>query len=217
MAETTKVIIWGAGGHAMVVADILRRLGAYEIAGFLDDSSSRRHGQPFCGAAILGGCDRLELLREQGVTHAILAFGDCAARLKLAEVVRARGFSLVTAIHPQATIATCALIGAGSVLVAGAVVNAGATIGENVIVNTCASVDHECIVEDGVHISPGARLGGKVTIGRGAWIAIGAILAAGVKVGAGSVVGAGAVVLNDIPPGVLAYGVPAKVRRKAPD
>ena len=33
----SKLIIWGASGHARVVADIIRVAGAYEIAGFLDE------------------------------------------------------------------------------------------------------------------------------------------------------------------------------------
>lgn len=35
--------------------------------------------------------------------------------------------------------------------------------------------------------------------------------------GAGSIVGAGSVVVRDVPDGVLAYGVPAKVIRKVRD
>jgi UDP-N-acetylbacillosamine N-acetyltransferase len=96
-------------------------------------------------------------------------------------------------------------------LAAGSVVNPGATLGRNVIVNTCASVDHDCVLEDGVHISPGAHLGGGVTVGRGTWIGIGAVVRDHVMIGAGVTIGAGAVVVKDIPDGVMAYGVPARV------
>lgn len=209
-----KIVIWGAGGHALVVADILRTAGNFEIVGFLDDADSNRHGKPFCGATILGGRDQLDTLREQGVVQAILAFGNCAARLKFAEVLRSKGFGLATAVHPRATVASDVTIGPGSQIVAGAVINPAARIGENVIVNTCAGVDHECVLEDGAHVGPGARLGGKVSVGRAAWVGMGASILPGFKIGEGAIIGAGAVVLEDVPAGVVAFGVPAKVQRK---
>jgi bifunctional UDP-N-acetylglucosamine pyrophosphorylase/glucosamine-1-phosphate N-acetyltransferase len=51
-------------------------------------------------------------------------------------------------------------------------------------------------------------------IGEGAFIGSDTMLVAPVKIGAGAKTGAGAVVTMDIPPGVLAVGVPAKVIRE---
>jgi acetyltransferase EpsM len=130
--------------------------------------------------------------------------------------VRELGFYLATAIHPRAIVAADVSIGAGTVIVAGSVVNPGAHIGENVIINTCASIDHECIIEDGVHICPGVRLGARVRVGRAAWIGIGATIKDRVHIGPGSLIGVGAVVLSDIPGGVVAYGVPARIVREMP-
>ena len=210
---TERVVIWGASGHALVVADILRQEGRHEIVGFLDDMEPSRHGEPFGGASVLGGGDALARLRGDGVSGVVVAIGDCATRLRLGAVVRERGLELVRAIHPRAMIAAGVAIGAGTVVCAGAVVNPGAEIGESVIVNTTASVDHECVLSDGVHVGPGAHLGGRVRIGRATWVGIGAIISDRVRVGEGSIVGAGSVVLHDVPAGVVAYGIPARVVR----
>jgi bifunctional UDP-N-acetylglucosamine pyrophosphorylase/glucosamine-1-phosphate N-acetyltransferase len=49
----------------------------------------------------------------------------------------------------------------------------------------------------------------------GAFIGSDTMLVAPVRVGAGATIGAGSVVTHDIPPGSVAYGVPARVRGKA--
>ncbi len=206
-----KLIIWGASGHALVVADIVRLESKDQIVGLLDDLRPARAGSEFHGYTILGGSDQLERLHNDGVTACILGFGNCGARLRLSDLVRGYGFSLATAIHPGAIVAADIPVGPGSVIVAGSVVNPAAEIGGNVIINTCASVDHECVIEDGVHIAPGVHLAARVEVGRGSWVGIGSVVKEGVHIGRGSMIGAGSVVLSDIPDGVLAYGTPAKV------
>src|SRR6267143_6274076 len=195
MAEL-NLVIWGASGHALVIADIVRLLGQYRIVGFLDDINVDRRNTEFCGAPILGGREQLPGLAALGVTHLILGFGDCGARLRLSSLVRQHGLLLATAIHPRATVAVDVSVGAGTVIAAGAVVNPGAVIGENVIINTSACIDHECLVEDGAHVCPGAHLAGGVTVGRGAWVGIGAVVVDHVRIGAGAFVGAGALVTH---------------------
>ena len=208
-----RVVIWGASSHALVVADIIRSRGEYEIVGFLDDISPERARAEFCGATILGGAEQLDVLRRREVEYLICGFGNCPARLRLSALARAKGYRLATAIHPRATVAADVTVGAGTVIAAGAVVNPQTRLGENVIINTSAAVDHECTIEDGALINTGARLGGRVTVGRAASVEIGAIVTSRRRIGAGSVVGAGSIVLADVPDGVLAYGTPARVIR----
>lgn len=211
MSTETPVIVWGTASHARVVSDILRLSGRYTIIGYLDDFAVNGEGQG-C-TPILGGREQLDMQLARGVKHIIIAVGDGAARLQLAELAQSKGFTLATAIHPRAVVADDAVIGAGSVIIAGAIINPGARLGENVIINTLASVEHECVIEAGAHVSAGVHLGGKTTIGRTAWICIGATVVDRITIGAGSIIGAGSVVMGDIPPGVVAYGAPARVKR----
>jgi acetyltransferase EpsM len=205
-----KVVIWGASGHALVVADVIRRRGEYEIVGFLDSVNSDRRGCVVSGLSVLGGCEEFPALKKGGVNFLVFGFGDCAARLRLASVVLEFGFQFATAIHPQAIVAPDAEIGAGTVVVGGAVVNSSAVIGRNSIINTSSSVDHECVLGEAVHISPGARLGGRVTVGEAAWIGIGATVLDRRKIGARSIIGAGSIVTRDIGEDIVAYGCPAR-------
>jgi bifunctional UDP-N-acetylglucosamine pyrophosphorylase/glucosamine-1-phosphate N-acetyltransferase len=54
----------------------------------------------------------------------------------------------------------------------------------------------------------------RTTIGEGAFIGVDTMLIAPVEVGDGARTGAGAVVTRDVPPGMLAVGVPARIREQ---
>ena len=208
-----RVVIWGAGGHALVVADIVRRVGWYDLVGFLDDVNPKRCGEEFGHSTILGGREQMRLFYGMGIGNIIIAIGDNEVRARLAEDSYVDCLELATAIDPRAAPPTDIMVGEGTVIVAGAVVQPGGSIGKNVIINTGATVDHECIIEDGVHIAPGAHLAGRITVGRGTLIGVGAAIITGVQIGAGTIIGAGAVVLKDVPSGVVCYGNPARVVR----
>jgi acetyltransferase EpsM len=210
-AARPPLVIWGAAGHALVVADIVRLRGEYTIAGFLEDGAPA--GRELAGARVLGGRERLADLRAQGVAHLIVGFGDCERRLEAAELARRAGFAFATAVHPRAIVAGDVSVGEGTVVAAGAVINPAARVGAHVIVNTSSSVDHECVIEDGAHVCPGAHLAAHVVVGRGAWVGVGAAVRDRVRIGAGAVIGAGAAVVSDIPDHMVAYGVPARVVR----
>lgn len=206
----SRLVILGAGGIAIVAADIARCQG-FDVVGFLDDRPEK-HGTMFCGAPVLGDFNMLSELR-QIVPQVVLGFSDCRGRLDVAQNAQSYGLSLPNLIHPSAIVSQHAVIEQGSIIMPGAIVNAGARLGSNTILNTAASVDHECRIGDGVHIGPGARLSGLVTVGNATWIGIGSIIRESIHIGNDVLVGAGSLVLKDIPDGVVAYGSPAKVIR----
>jgi len=208
-----QIVIWGASGHARVVADIFR-LNGCRIVGFLDDVNPQKHGTPFCDSQILGGQEKLKELKRSGVERICIGIGSGQARLQLSPIAEQAGFTLVSAIHPQAVIASDAVIGAGAVVAAGAVINPNARLGRNVIINTGATVDHDCIIEEGAHICPGTHLAADVKVGKLAWIGICSAVVEKITICAHVMIGAGSVVVKDLPEGVVAYGNPARIVRK---
>lgn len=199
------VYVIGAGGHAKVVLSTLRSLEVPVSAIFDDDRG--RHGQAMQGVPIAGAVSDIATAPRR---RAVIAVGDNHARMAIAQTVDLPWF---TVVHPRASVDSTAVLGAGTVIMDGAIVQADARVGAHCIVNTGASIDHDCEIGDYTHVAPGARVAGEVRIGSGALLGIGSTVIPGRRVGDASVVGAGAAVVTDIPAGVTALGVPARVKQ----
>ena len=202
------IFLFGAGGHAKVVASIVESQGLYRLAVIVDDDPGLE-GRDFYGYRVWGGQDAL-LAAAARVKKGLVAIGANADRVRVTRGLEDAGLKLVTAVHPSAQIARGVSIGAGTVVMAGTVVNADATIGRVVIVNTGATVDHDCVIGEGAHIAPGCHLCGNVTVGAGALVGAGTTVVPGVTIGAGAVVGAGSVLIGDVPAGEIVTGNPGR-------
>jgi sugar O-acyltransferase (sialic acid O-acetyltransferase NeuD family) len=213
-APAERLLVWGAGGHGKVVADLVRALG-HEVVGFVDADPDKldRVAEPGGARVVLAEEELRRLLGDgaelpDGATAVVPAMGTNRTRLAALDVLGHRVAPGL--VHPAATVSPSAELGPGTVVFAGAVVNAGARIGRGVIVNTGAVVEHDCQVGDAAHISPGAVLAGGVTIGPRGWVGAGAVVIEGRRIGSDVTVGAGAVVLRDVPDGQTVVGVPAR-------
>lgn len=208
-----RLLIWGAGGHAKVVADVARASG-WEVVAFLDDDPAKQ-GQLFYGAPVRGPQTLTPSLSPRGrgepECSVFVAIGNNAARERCLAQVLASGHTIPVLIDPSARVSPTAVLGPGTVVMAGAVVQADAQIGRGGIINTGASVDHDCRLGVCVHVAPGARLTGQVEVGDRTLIGAGAVVVPQIRVGADNVVGAGAVVVRDSQPGQVLVGVPARV------
>lgn len=200
------IFLFGAGGHAKVVIDILERQGTFLIKYLVDDNPSLE-GNTVCGYPVIGGRDKIQPSRTE---MGIVAVGDNGLRCAVSDWLKSRSYGLITAIHPSAQIARGVVVGNGTVVMAGAIINSDAVIGENVIVNTRAGIDHDCVIRNGVHIAPNATLCGAVRVDEMAFIGAGATIIPNLSVGREVVVGAGATVVDDVPPRIVVVGLPAK-------
>jgi sugar O-acyltransferase (sialic acid O-acetyltransferase NeuD family) len=210
-------VIWGAGGHGKVVADLVRACG-HQLAGFIDADSGKlgREMEPGGGRVIL---DQRQFLDQTGnaasraarTPSVALAIGDNAARQRC--LLLLGDWPVPSLVHPSAIVSPSVVIGRGTVVFALAVINAAARIGSAVIINSGAMIEHDCVVSDGAHVSPGAVLAGGVTIGERSWIGAGATIIQGVTIGADVTVGAGSVVLRNVVDGSVVAGVPARPLR----
>jgi UDP-perosamine 4-acetyltransferase len=204
------VLVIGAGGHAKVVIELVRAIGAYEIIGLIDVNLS---GPPILGVPILGTDGDLPRLRREGIAHAFVGIGNNQRRLQTGYYLRQNDFEIINAISPAATVSASARLGYGIAVMAGAVINAEARVDDFSIINTHSSVDHDCWIGECAHVCPGSTLAGNVRVGRLAFIGAGATVIPGTTIGQNATIGAGASVLRDVPDGASAWGVPAKIMR----
>ena len=105
--------------------------------------------------------------------------------------------------------------------------NAPVTIGDNVMLASnivITTVVHPFVAEQrAAHWTPSRLpcdhrsehiIAKPITIGNNVWICASVTVCAGVTIGDNSIIGAGSVVTRDIPPNVLAFGVPCRVVRE---
>lgn len=202
-----RLIIFGSGGHAKVVAEAALACSPGREIVFLDDAEESRARSIF-GIAVSGGRGELESLRE---TPVALGIGDNRARSELMSWLSGQGRSLENVIHPTAVAGPSVEIGAGAFLAAGAIAIADARIGRAAIINTGATVDHDCDIGEAAHIAPGVRLCGNVRVGARTLVGVGSSVKPGISIAADVVLGAGSVVVRDIASAGTYAGNPARL------
>ena len=207
-----KIVIYGAGGHGKVIADIVEKSHGTILA-FVDDDESRWN-KSLLGYPIWGGMDYLLQSRDRETFAVIIGIGDNHIRERIQQILARKNFHFGTAIHPSAQLGKEVTVGEGTVVMANGIINSAARVGRHCIVNTAAIVGHDCIVGDFVHVSAGAILGGAVRVDDYCWIGMGASIINNIHVEKNAVVGAGAVVINNIDAYTVNAGVPAKLLRK---
>ncbi len=203
--KNNKIYLFGGGGHAKVVMDVLRsHYGKDCIVGIFDDDLSKINTS-FYNTTILGPVESF----ENKISRLIIAIGNNQIRKDKAVLLQNEIGSYSTGIHSTAIISNTVIIGHGTVIMPGVYINADSKIGEHCILNTNATIEHDCIVEDYVHIAPGTILTGGVKIGEMSFVGANSTVLPGVTVGKNCVVAAGCVVRKPVPDNSLVYGNPS--------
>ncbi len=125
-------------------------------------------------------------------------------------------------IEPGCFIRDQVEIGDRAVIMMGAIINIGAVIGEDTMIDMGAVLGGRAIVGNRCHIGAGTVLAGvvepasatPVVVEDDVLIGANAVVIEGVRIGKGAVVAAGAVVTQDVAPGMVVAGVPARVIKK---
>ena len=202
-----RLAILGASGHGKVIAEIALSTD-WDSVEFYDDAFPVK--ALLDSYSIHGGLDKL-LEKSNFYDGFHVAIGDNKTRLNILNQLLRLNFPCPNIISRSAVVSQSVSLGAGISIMENVVVNAKTILGDGVILNTSCSVDHDCNIASGVHISPGAHLAGDVSVGICSWVGIGSSIIQGKVIGDDSIIGAGSTVINNIPSGVTAVGVPSKI------
>ncbi|GAB4490471.1 MAG: NeuD/PglB/VioB family sugar acetyltransferase [Anaerolineales bacterium] len=201
-SPSAQILLYGAGGHAKAVLEMIQAIGAFGVAGIVDDNPALT-GTSVLGVPVLGTRAALPGLLERGVLLAANGVGgiiNIEIRVKLFELLADYGFVFPILRHPRATVEPSARLEDGVQVFANAYVGSAAVLHERCMVNTGAIVSHDCEIGRYAHLAPGCLLAGHVQVGERALVGMGVTTIIGLKIGEGARVGNGAVLLADVAP-----------------
>ncbi|MEQ9859862.1 NeuD/PglB/VioB family sugar acetyltransferase [Pectobacterium cacticida] len=206
-----KLAIYGAGGLGREVLVLAQTINAdkkcWDDFVFIDDINP---GRELKGFPVLD----FDTIKQIGDIEVVIAVGEPAVRMLLAEKVLAEQLVLATLIHPGIRLTACTTIGKGVVVCEGVFVSCDVTLADNVFLQPNSSVGHDARIGEHSILSTYATLGGKCQIGARTFIGMSTAVKESVTVGDDTIIGMGAVVLGDIESDVIALGNPARVMRK---
>jgi acetyltransferase EpsM len=214
-----RIIILGGQGDGVVIASAIEDLRAFDKSvvpyGFLNDAEP-----PGTKIAELPVLDKIENAKEFldqpdiYFISAILRVKESYARSQKIEKLMIPMERYFTLIHPRATVSKSAKVGHGTFVGPHANIMPNAIIGNHCSFRAGANVGHDCLLGNYCYMGPNSNVSGYGKLGNGVYIGPNASVADAVKIGAYSVIGIGSVVLKDIPDFVIAFGNPARVRKK---
>ena len=199
--SNNKILIFGAGGHAKAVMEMVNAQEKYEISGVIDDNPALT-GTTVLGLPVIGTRDQLTELLDQGMSLAANGVGgiiNIGLRIKIFELLAGQGFQFPVIQHPRASVELSAEIEEGVQVFANAYVGSSVILNKCCMINTGAIVSHDCVIGAYTHIAPGALLAGQVTVGEKTLVGMGVSTAIGITIGDGARIGNGAILLTDVP------------------
>ena len=195
-----RLIIYGGGGHAKKVIDLVRQIHSFRIVGIIDDGLTP--STTVLGVPVVRPKSALPKLVKDGVrlaANAVAGIADMSGRVQISDMLARSGFAFPVLRHPSSVVEPSAVIEDGVQIFANTFIGSAATIKKGAIINTGAIVSHDCVIGEYSHVAPGSVLAGAVQVGPRTLIGMGVLTAIGIKIGSDVRIGNGALIHQDVP------------------
>lgn len=195
--------LYGAGGHAKVIIEILQSCHK-GIKGIFDDNIYKL---PVFGFKVNKG---VKISNQDFPTldlPLIISIGDNERRAEIAQLL---DINYGLAIHPTAIISRSSTVDAGTVILHGSILQNDVIISKHVLINTSARICRGAFINNYAHVSPHAVISENAVIGEGTHIGAGAVVTPGITIGKWCKIGAGTVVHENVPDYSTFVGNPGK-------
>ena len=153
---------------------------------------------------------KLETFRPGADDRCVIATGEPDTKRKLVALLRERGASFATVVHPSAVIARTARLGEGVIVCPLSFISADARVGAFVTVNGLSSIGHDVDLGDYATLSAHVDLTGYVQVGEGVFFGTGAKVVPKVRIGAQARIGAGVTVMRTVAAGSTLFTTPPR-------
>ncbi len=190
--DAPPVILLGAGGHAKVVAELVRAVGL-RLEGVCDPAFAAAGVPEWRGLRVLGDDTALNRFHPKAYQLALGIGSLPGSQLRAARyhALTALGYFFPKLIHPSAVVDESVDVANGAQIMAGVILQPDVRIGCNTIINTGARIDHDTKIGHHAHIAPGAVLCGGICVGDNTFIGASATLLPRLKIGHCCLVAAG--------------------------
>lgn len=210
-----KLVLVGGGGTSADVLAIIAAINAtdprYEVMGLLDDAlpaGSKRWQVP-----VLGGLADHASIDDAWYVDCLGSPRSFRGRQALYQRIGLDPSRFETIVHPSATLAVDAILGAGSIVYPNAVVLSGVTVGSHVTILANTVLNHETVIGDWSILASGVMVSGAVRIGVSCYLGVGSLVREGISIGDGALIAMGSAVISDVASGATVGGVPARPLR----
>ncbi|WP_324675972.1 acetyltransferase [Hymenobacter sp. GOD-10R] len=205
-----RLAIIGAGELGQQIAQHVTQIGAYQVAGFFDDSIAvgrvTQHG------LVLGPIHSARTAFEQGVFDELLlgiGYKHIAARQRLYEELAAH-IVFGRFVHPSTYVDPSATLGAGVFISPGCVLDLNVTLEANTFLYANCLISHDSLIGAHSFLAPGVRLAGRVQIASRCFLGIGTTIIDNCTLGPDVRTGGGTVVTRDLLEAGIYVGAPAR-------
>lgn len=159
MLKATLLIL-GAGGYGLAVAEAAQLSGQWQEIIFADDRWPKT--QQVGEYKIVSNIANVQQFTSNNI-QAIVAVGNNHLREKWQRLLGDLGIRMTSIIHPQAIVSPTAQIGQGVTVMAGCVISTKTLINDGVILNIGTLLDHDVIIKAFAHLSVGVKVSsGKI-------------------------------------------------------
>ncbi|HYE10127.1 MAG TPA: transferase, partial [Patescibacteria group bacterium] len=156
-----SILIIGAGGLGKETVDLIRDIGGYEIAGFLDDNVEKKD-RVINGVPVLDTVDRLE--QYGNVEDIVIAIANPAIRRKIYEYSSAMGFRYPNLVHPMVVRGSNVKMGMGNIIYAYSILSTDVMLQDFVIINPQCGIGHESGIGSFTTLYWNVHVGGNTSI-----------------------------------------------------
>jgi sugar O-acyltransferase (sialic acid O-acetyltransferase NeuD family) len=192
MSSGPHLLVFGVGGHASAVVEVIRsRENDFRFIFVNNQPGEELH--PLLDSVASDFVLEKDLVRivpklSNAKFH--VAIGENSIRAKCALIATSFDLSPLTVISPTANVSSNTRVGSGSFLGPSSFLGPNASLGHHVILNTHAVVEHDSSVGSFCHLGPGSRALGASILNEGAFLGANSVVLNNCEIGPWSTLGA---------------------------